>query len=124
LIEQLQLIDHVVQFNQFIADENVKYYFSASDLLVQPYLHATQSGVSQIAFQMNKPMIVTNVGGLPEMVKNGESGFIVEPDAQQLADSIMAFYQSNLEQKFIENTKNEKQKYSWNSFVKAIEKLM
>jgi len=67
----------------------VKYYFSAADVLVQPYKTATQSGVTQIAYNFELPMIVTDVGGLPEIVPDGRVGYVCRPDAAGVADALV-----------------------------------
>ncbi len=83
-----------------------------------PYRSATQSGIVQIAYNFNKPVIVTNVGGLAETVANGISGFVVPPESPEaLAGSIAAFYREKREASFIEGVKKEKVKYSWESLV-------
>ncbi|MDF1570208.1 MAG: glycosyltransferase family 4 protein [Bacteroidales bacterium] len=108
----------------FIPDHNVKYYFSAADVVVQPYKTATQSGISQIAYHFNKPMIVTNVGGLPEIVPDGKVGFVVEKDAGVLAQAIARFYREELEAPFSAAAEQEKKKYSWNRMVTTIKNLI
>ncbi len=120
IIEKYSLQESVKLFTDFIPNEEVRYYFSAADLVVQPYKSATQSGITQIAYHFEKPMIVTNVGGLAEVVPDGKVGIVAEPNAQSIADAILRFYQSpipNLKGNILE----EKRKYSWEVFV---EKLM
>jgi D-inositol-3-phosphate glycosyltransferase len=70
----------------------VRHYFCAADLVVQPYKHATQSGVTQVAYHFDKPMVVTNVGGLAELVPHGEVGYVVEPKPKAIAEAIVDFY--------------------------------
>lgn len=123
LIQEHDLGDFIELKTEFIADENVKYYFSAADLVVQPYKTATQSGISQIAYHFNKPMIVTNVGGLPEIVPDGKVGFVVEKDPEAIASAILRFYAEDLEEKFSTNAAEEKKKYSWNRMVTTISDL-
>lgn len=111
--------DHVKLFTDFIPNEEVKYYFSAADLIVQPYRSATQSGITQVAYHFEKPMIVTNVGGLHEVVPDGKVGFVVEPEPKAIADSIIRFFDHsipNLDQ----NISNEKKKYSWEVFTDTL----
>ena len=99
----------------------VKYYFSACDVVVLPYKSATQSGIVQIANNFNKPMISTNVGGLDEVIKNNETGYLVEKEnPQQLADAILKYYSENKEKEFSDNIRNERNKYSWSEFVKGM----
>jgi len=122
-IERLGIGDDVLLHDRFIRDEDVKYYFSAADVLVQPYKSATQSGVTQIAYQFEIPMIVTNVGGLPEIVPDGKVGYVVEPDALQIARAIEKIYENNNLQLMSENMTTEKQRFSWEHFAEQLESL-
>src|SRR5690606_427462 len=87
-----ELQGRVVQATEFIPHEKVALYFSAADLIVQPYRTATQSGVTQIAYHFEKPMVVTNVGGLAEMIPDQKVGYVVEVDPAAIADAIVNFY--------------------------------
>ena len=120
LIEELKIADLVTLRTDFIPDDMVRYYFCASDIVVQPYKHATQSGVTQICYHFNRPMIVTNVGGLPEIVPNDMVGFVVEPEPTLIADAILKFYTEQKEKIFAANINIEKEKYSWNAMLKSI----
>lgn len=122
-IARLDIGDRVVMHTDFIPDHEVNRYFCAADLVAQPYKTATQSGVTQIAFHFEKPMLVTNVGGLPEIVPDGKVGFVVEPYAQQIADAIVRYFDENWQQRLTEGVRQEKQKYLWNNMTEAIEKL-
>mgnify|MGYP002508462035 CR=1 FL=1 len=82
------LTDRVILKNEFIADADLRKYFGAANLIVQPYKTATQSGVTQVAFHFEKPMLVTNVGGLAEIVPNGKVGYVTEVDPKAVADAI------------------------------------
>lgn len=120
LIAKYSLHENVKLFTEFIPNEEVRYYFSAADVVVQPYKSATQSGITQIAYHFEKPMIVTNVGGLPEVVPDGKVGIVAVPEAKSIADAIVRFYDTDIpgiQQHILE----EKRKYSWEVFV---EKLM
>ncbi|MFC2090236.1 glycosyltransferase family 4 protein [Bacteroidota bacterium] len=123
LIEKLEIRKRVELRTDFIPDKDVRYYFSAVDLVVQPYKTATQSGISQIAYHFNKPMIVTNVGGLPEIVPDGKVGFVVETNGQAIAKAISRYYDEQLESKFSKGAEEEKTKYSWNRMVTTIDEL-
>ncbi len=123
LIEKFDLQDYLILHDHFISDEDVALYFNAANLVVQPYKHATQSGVAQIAYHFEKPMIVTNVGGLGEIVPNEKAGFVVEPNVESIASGIDRFFNENREEEFIAGVKNEKSKYSWDIFIEALEKL-
>ncbi|MCQ2607544.1 MAG: glycosyltransferase [Bacteroidales bacterium] len=124
LIDSLGIADQVKLCTDFIPDSEVNLYFSACDIVAQPYKTATQSGVTQIAFHFEKPMLVTNVGGLAEIVPNGKIGYVVEPEAKQVADALAKFYTDEKEQEFIENIKIEKQKYAWSNMTNALYELM
>lgn len=123
LIKKYQLQDLVIMHNKFISNSDVVKYFCAADLVVQPYKEATQSGITQTAYHFNKPMITTNVGGLPEMVPDQKVGFVVQPDANEISNAIQRFL--NLPPTFfLENIKREKQKYTWEKMIESIIELM
>lgn len=114
-------LEGVIEWHtRFIPDEEVRYYFNAADVIVQPYKTATQSGVTQVAYHFERPMIVTDVGGLKEMVPDGVVGFVTQPDPQSIADAIVRFYDENKKEEFEENIKAEKQKYSWSKMTEAL----
>ena len=121
-ITQHQLSDQIILKADFIKDDAIKYYVCAADVVIQPYKNATQSGVTPLAYHFEKPMIVTNVGGLPDMVPHEKSGLVVEPNAKSIADGILRFYELG-EASFIPHLRVEKQKYSWDNLVKAIHQL-
>jgi glycosyltransferase involved in cell wall biosynthesis len=123
LVDRLNIRERLHLFTDFIPNNEVRNYFSAADAVVQPYRTATQSGISQIAYHFEKPMIVTNVGGLPEIVPDNVVGFVTPVDKQLIADAIIRFYRENKEQSFIENLKEEKKKYSWDYFTGNISRL-
>lgn len=123
IIARLKLEDSVVLHTKFIPDEDVKWYFSACDLVTQTYHTATQSGVTKIALQFEKPSLVTNVGGLGEIIEHGKAGYVIAPDKKVIADSIIDFYDNNREADFVAANKEEKKKYRWEVIVKAFENL-
>lgn len=123
-IERLGIQDRVVLKTDFIPDSQVNRYFSAADIVAQPYKSATQSGVTQIAFHFEKPMLVTNVGGLPEIVPDGKIGYVVEPDSRSIADALVLYFKEEKEASFTEGVKEEKKKYAWTEMTKAIEQVM
>jgi glycosyltransferase involved in cell wall biosynthesis len=124
LLRDLRITDAVHIVSKFVANEQVYLYFSAADLVVLPYKSATQSGIVQIAYHLNKPCIVTDVGGLAEVVIHGKTGYVVPSDRPtELAAAIKKFYLENREREFAEHVKVEKQKYSWDNMVNAIEEL-
>ncbi len=120
MIKELGVADKLILKTQFISDDEVRYYFCAADMVVQPYKHATQSGVTQICYHFNRPMLVTNVGGLPEIVPNGKVGYVTEPNPQSIADAIVDFYTNHKEFVFRDYIKAEKSKYAWSTMLDKI----
>ena len=114
------LQDEVILHDRFIPDEQVKYYFSAVDFVVQPYKTATQSGVTQIAYQFCVPMVVTRVGGLAEIVPDGRVGYVCEPTAQGVADAIERMYADGVLGRFRENCVEERRRFSWEEMCSRI----
>ena len=123
-IKELGIDDRVVLCTDFIPDGEVNRYFSAADIVAQPYKTATQSGVTQIAFHFEKPMLVTNVGGLPEIVPDGKIGYVVEPDSKQIADALHRFFSEHKQEEFEQNVREEKKKYAWSRFTEVMNELM
>ncbi len=108
----------------FVPDETVEDYFLAADLAVLPYISATQSGIIQIAYNYDLPVVTTNVGGLPEVVTDGGTGFIVPPeDSAALAGAVIRFFREKRAEEFIANVVQEKKKYSWDRMAEAVEEL-
>lgn len=122
-IERLRIADRIVLKTDFIPDSEVNRYFCAADLVAQPYKTATQSGVTQVAFHFERPMLVTNVGGLPEIVPDGKIGYVVNPDSKQIANAIIRYYDEDKESEFTDNLKTEKTKYAWSNMTNAINTL-
>ena len=120
MIKENSLSDHVILHTDFIPKAEVKNYFCAADLVVQPYHTATQSGITQIAYSFERPMIVTNVGGLAETVPDNKVGYVVERDPQDIANAIVTFYGQNKEQEFSANAAVEKEKFTWKTLVDGI----
>ena len=123
LIKELKLSNRIIEVNRFIPDEEVAHYFNAADLVVQPYKSATQSGVTQIAYHFNKPMIVTDVGGLRDLCPDGKTGYVVRPDPVAIAGAIYRFFYQTDKVAMIENIIGEKEKYSWQVFTRNIYEL-
>jgi len=119
-IKELKLENDVIVVNQFIKDSEVGRYFCACDIVAQPYKNATQSGVTQIAYHFEIPILVTNVGGLPEMVPHGKVGYVVEKDPKEITSALEDFYSQNKEAEFKSNLKLEKEKYSWDKLTAKV----
>ena len=123
-IQSLGLQDKVIIDDRFVPDNQVKDYFNACDIVVQPYKSATQSGVTQVAYHFEKPMLVTNVGGLDEIVPNGKVGYAVSPDPKSIADALVDFFANNRGDEFAANIVVEKQKYSWSRMSTTIKNVL
>ncbi len=122
LIKESGISDCVEVIDDYIPDREVEKYFVASDLVVLPYESATQSGIVQIAFGFDKPVIVTNVGGLPDVVEDGKTGYIVEPrNGQALAEAISKYFMQHKQEEFSQNVKKESYRFSWDRMVEKIE---
>lgn len=122
IIQENNLDESVILRTTFIPDSEVKYYLCAADCVVQPYRNATQSGVTPLAYHFEKPMVVTNVGGLPSLVPHHKVGLVSEPEPSAIADAIIDFYTLG-ENYFIPHLRDEKQKYAWSNLTKAITDL-
>lgn len=124
LVDDLKVKDKFIFINEFIPDSEVYKYFCAADAVVQPYKSATQSGVTQIAYHFNKPMIITRVGGLQEFVPDGKVGYVVEPNGPAIADAIFKFYDEKKEDEFTAHAAVEKLKFSWEVFIRELETVV
>jgi glycosyltransferase involved in cell wall biosynthesis len=122
LEKELGLEGLVVWKSDFVPDSEVKYCFGAADIIVQPYKSATQSGVTQIAYHFEKPMLVTDVGGLAEIVPHGSVGYVVKPDMDEIADALTDFFKNNRQEEFTEGILKEKKKYSWSNMTRSVRK--
>lgn len=123
LEKELGLKQPVIWRTEFIPDEQVRVYFSAADLIVQPYKTATQSGVTQIAYHFRKPMLVTNVGGLAEIVPNGKVGYVTAVDPQAIADALADFCAREDSECFRQGIEEKRQKYSWSRMLQTIKSV-
>ena len=119
LIKKHNLEDLIELRTDFIPDDEVNLYFSSADIVVQPYKSATQSGVTQIGYHFNKPMLVTNVGGLSEIIPDGKIGYVVEPDVASIADALVDFFANDRIDEFEANIVEEKKKFSWSNLVQT-----
>lgn len=118
MIEKLGLTDRVILRSDYIPQEEVKAYFCAANLVAQTYKTATQSGVTQIAYHFERPMLVTDVGGLAEIVPNGKVGYVVKPQPDAIADALLRFFTENKEEAFSQNASIEKERFSWSHFTR------
>ncbi|MEO9032578.1 MAG: glycosyltransferase [Ginsengibacter sp.] len=119
LLNDPEIKDNLIIRTQFIADSMVKYYLCAADCVVQPYRNATQSGVTPLAYHFEKPMIVSNVGGLPSLVPDKKVGLVAEPNAESIAEKIREYFEIG-EEFFLSHLRAEKKKYSWINMVDEI----
>ena len=117
------LTERVILRNEFIPDDDLRKYFGAADLIVQPYKSATQSGVTQVAFHFEKPMLVTNVGGLGEIVHDNKMGYACTPDAQSIAADLLDYFTAHRQTAYTKYLKKEKTKYAWSNLTKVFEKI-
>jgi glycosyltransferase involved in cell wall biosynthesis len=123
-IARLGLGDSVTVRADYLPNEEVGLYVSAADAVILPYVSATQSGIAQIAYHFDTPVIATDVGGLAEVVRDGVTGLVVPPgDPAALAAAITRFYELKMEDRLVENVRQEKKRYSWDALVEAIEAL-
>ena len=122
IIKDNQIEDCVEIIDDYISDNEVEKYFSACDVVVLPYESATQSGIVQIAYGFEKPVIVTNVGGLPDVVMDGKTGYVVEAKSPMaLAEAVKKYYLQNKEEEFEENVRSESYRFGWERMVEKIE---
>ena len=123
-IKKLGIKDDVIIHDHFIPNNQVRYYFSACDLVAQTYHRATQSGIMQIAIQFEKPIIVTNVGGLKEIIQDTKHGYITEKDPKEITAAITDFFNNkNKQEEFSHNLSVLKKNYSWTSFYEKINSI-
>lgn len=122
LIQHLNISNKLILKTDFISDSEVKYYLSAADFVIQPYKNATQSGVTPLAYHFEKPMLVTNVGGLPDLVPDKKVGLVAEPNANSIAEKILELYRLG-DEYFLPFLREEKKKYSWNKLAGTIVNL-
>ncbi len=123
-VKKHNIKDRIIFYNQYIPNDEVAGFFNVADMVVQPYKTATQSGVTQIAFHFHKPMLVTNVGGLPEIVHHRKAGYVCQPDPLSIADSIVDFYENNRKESFAKQVIKEKERFSWSLFTRLFYELI
>ncbi len=125
LIKALGLTEAVRLFNRYIPNEDVPYFFSAADVVVLPYRSATQSGIVPVCYYYQKPVIASAVGGLPEVVEPGKTGFLVPPeDPEALAEAILTFYEQGGEKAFQHGLQRARDRFSWEAFTRQLEDFL
>lgn len=120
LERDLDIAEHIVWYKEFIPADQVRYFFATADLVAQPYKTATQSGITQIAYHFERPMLVTDVGGLAEIVPHGKVGYVVKPEADAIADALVDFIDNHHESDYHEGILQEKTKYAWGNMTAAL----
>ena len=123
LIQRYNLGERIIRATDFIPNEKVVDYFCAADLVMQPYKNATQSGVSQIAYHFERPMLVTDVGGLAELIPDGVVGYVVPPTPVAIADAVVDFYAAKREEVFAAGVREQKKQFSWPIMVAALKEV-
>lgn len=124
-IRRLGLSDVVTLEDGYVPNERVSLYFSAADVVVLPYRSATQSGIVPIAYQLERPVICTDVGGLAEVVEHGRTGLICPPlDVEALAQSVIRFYEEDLEDALVAGIREKRIEYSWDRMAQAVERMI
>lgn len=120
LIREKGLEGNVILRPDFIPNDEVKYYFGAADLVAQTYRSATQSGISQMAYHFAVPMLVTNVGGLPEIVEHNRGGYVTDPEPQAIADALVDYFQHNRREEMTKAVIARQKDFSWERMVEAV----
>jgi D-inositol-3-phosphate glycosyltransferase len=123
IIQRYRLEDRLVRATDFIPNERVADYFCAADMVIQPYKNATQSGVSQVAYHFGRPMLVTDVGGLAELIPAGVVGYVVPPTATAIADALVDFYANDREETLAAGVQQEAKKFSWEVMLAALKEV-
>ena len=122
-INQLNLQDSILLHDFYIPNQDVVNYFCSADIVVQPYLSATQSGVSMVAYNFNKPIILTNVGGLSDYVNHSQDGYLVDVKSKSIIWALEDYYKNNREKDFVQSIKDKKSTYSWSFLASSFNKM-
>lgn len=120
LIQKHELHETIILHDKFISNNDVRYYFCASNLVAQTYRNATNSGVTMVGYYYQKPMLVTNVGGLVEIIPNNICGYVVEPEVNAISEKILDYFNLNKEIEFTKNVIQERKKYEWSQFINTL----
>ena len=122
LIDELAIKKSISVYDEYVPDSEVEVFFKAADIAVLPYESATQSGIVQISYGFGLPVVATNVGGLPDVVTDGVTGYLVEPFRPDLiADAVCDFFENDRREALSENIAAESYRYSWERMVEVIE---
>lgn len=124
IIADKNLSESIILKTDFIPNDEVNRFFSIADMVVQPYKSATQSGVTQIGYHFEVPMLVTDVGGLKEIIPNGKVGYVTSPESIAIADAIVDFYENQRIEQFDAGLKEEKKKYLWSEMTNTVFNLI
>ena len=125
IIKNLEIEDYITIEDAYVSDDEIEKYFAAADMVILPYESATQSGIVQIAYEFFKPVVVTEVGGLPEVVVDGQTGYVVPPfDSEALSDAIVRYYECQDKKKFEVGIKSEAYKFSWDRMNEVLDELV
>jgi glycosyltransferase involved in cell wall biosynthesis len=123
LIKELNLEDQIILKTDYIPNNEVQNYFNAADIVAQPYKSATQSGVTQIGYHFSKPMLVTDVGGLSEIIPHMKAGYVVPVDSNKIGEALIDFFENDRKNTFTENARLEKERFSWDKMTNTIYSL-
>ena len=124
-IQDNEIRDQINLVEGYIPDKEVEKYFAAADLVVLPYISATQSGIVQIAYGFEKPVVVTDVGGLPDVVQDHKTGYVVpKENADAIADAVTDFFQVDTDIPWKECIREQAGEFSWETMVERIEALV
>lgn len=125
MIENAGVQEYITVYDGYIPDKEVEKFFVASDIVVLPYISATQSGIAQIAYGFERPVIATNVGGLPDVVTDRKTGYVVEPEsAAAIADAVVDFFENDRAAEYTENVKKETYRFSWERMVEVVGEML
>lgn len=124
-ISDLNLKDNIILVDNYIPNEDIPYYFYASNIVILPYTSVTGSGLIQLAYGFNKPVIVSDIGALSQVVINKKTGFLVkQKNANDIAKAVINFYNNTDKEKMKENIIAENRRFSWDVLVQEIEEFI
>jgi len=121
LIKRKGIEDIVIIDDNFLESSKIRDYICVSDIVVQPYKKASQSGITPVAYFYDKPLVVSNIEGLKEIIIEDQSGEIFDETPANLAIAIKSSINPESNKNYSNNIAKSKVKYSWSRFVKKIE---